>query len=42
MLKRALTYFVLTLVVLQSALAVGDTHQLHQSCFVSVDAPKRS
>lgn len=31
MLKRALTYFVLTLVVLQSALAMGDMHQLHQS-----------
>ena len=31
MLKRALTYFVLTLIVLQSGLAMGDAHQLHQS-----------
>lgn len=31
MLKRALTYFVLTLVVLQSGIATGDAHQLHQS-----------
>ena len=31
MLKRVLTYVVLTLVVLQSAVAMGDTHQLHQS-----------
>lgn len=31
MLKRVLTYFLLTLVVLQSAVAMGDAHQLHQS-----------
>lgn len=31
MLKRLLTYFVLMLVVLQSALAMGDAHQMHQS-----------
>jgi hypothetical protein len=31
MLKRGLTYFVLALVVLQSAVAIGDAHQLHQS-----------
>lgn len=31
MLNRGLTYFLLTLVVLQSALAMGDAHQLHQS-----------
>ncbi|MAE21643.1 MAG: hypothetical protein CMK92_04365 [Pseudomonas sp.] len=31
MLQRALTYFVLALVVLQPAMAIGDAHQLHQS-----------
>ncbi|WP_080641856.1 hypothetical protein [Teredinibacter turnerae] len=31
MVKRALTYILLVLVVLQSAVAMGDTHQLHQS-----------
>ncbi len=31
MIKRALTYFVLTLIVLQSAVAIGDVHQLYQS-----------
>jgi hypothetical protein len=31
MFKRALTYFLLTLIVLQSGLAMGDAHQLHQS-----------
>lgn len=31
MLKRALTYFALMLIVLQSALAMGDAHQLYQS-----------
>ncbi|BFM07297.1 MAG: hypothetical protein K6L75_04140 [Cellvibrionaceae bacterium] len=31
MLKRALTFFVLTLVVMQSVVAMGDAHQLHQS-----------
>lgn len=30
MFKRALTYFLLTLIVLQSGLAMGDAHQLHQ------------
>ncbi|GAB2190041.1 hypothetical protein MAH1_16490 [Sessilibacter sp. MAH1] len=31
MLKRVLTYFVLSLVVLQFSVAMGDAHQLHQS-----------
>lgn len=31
MLKRALTYVVLILVVLQSGMAMGDAHRLHQS-----------
>lgn len=31
MLRRALTYFLLALIVLQSAVAMGDAHQLHQS-----------
>jgi hypothetical protein len=31
MLKRALTYFLLMLIVLQSGLAMTDAHQLHQS-----------
>lgn len=31
MLKRALTYFVLTLIVLQSVGATADAHQQHQS-----------
>ncbi len=31
MLRKALTYLVLTLIVLQSAVAMGDAHQLHQS-----------
>ena len=31
MFKRALTYVVLILVVLQSGIAMGDAHQLHQS-----------
>jgi|SRR5690554_1071370 len=29
--KRALTYAVLILIVLQSGMAMGDAHQLHQS-----------
>ncbi len=31
MLKRVLTYFLLALIVLQSGMSMGDTHQLHQS-----------
>lgn len=31
MFKRVLTYFLLALIVLQSSVAMGDAHQLHQS-----------